>query len=308
MTIPRGATVGEIGERLAAADVVGNARFFGWRASWSGKSDGFQAGRYRLARKMGYTAAIDALAAGPASEATTVTVIEGRSRFEVADQLRRLGVDGDYMSATTSSRLLDPARFGAPKSVGSLEGFLFPATYDLPAEGDTGDLVSQQLRAFMRNLAAVDLRYARKKNLTVYDVVTIASLIEREVQVPRERRLVAAVIYNRLRAGIPLGIDATTRFETRNWTKPLTGAVLRDDTPFNTRTNKGLPPGPIGSPGLASIEAAARPANVGYLYYVVDPCRPGTHAFSSTDAEFQADVQRYSQARERADGKQPSGC
>ena len=142
----------------------------------------------------------------------------------------------------------------------------------------------------------------------MFDVVTIASLIDREVSVARERRIVASVIYNRLKQGIPLGIDATTRFETRNWTEPLTNATLRDDTPYNTRTNQGLPPGPIGNPGLAAIEAAARPASTSYLFYVANPCKPGTHTFTRTNAEFEAAVQKYNRAREAAGGKQPTGC
>ena len=104
------------------------------------------------------------------------------------------------------------------------------------------------------------MSYARSKNLTTYDVLIIASMIEREVQVPKERKLVAAVIYNRLHDGMPLQIDATIRFATDNYTKPLTASDLQLDSPYNTYTNSGLPPGPIGNPGLASIQAAAHPA------------------------------------------------
>ena len=125
-------------------------------------------------------------------------------------------------------------------------------------------------------------------------------MIEREAQLPRERKLVAAVIYNRLKQGIPLGIDATIRYATGNWQQPLTQSQLALDSPYNTRTNAGLPPGPIGNPGLASLQAAARPARVGYLYYVVKPGTCGEHAFSSTFAEFERDQQRYNEAREAA--------
>ena len=111
------------------------------------------------------------------------------------------------------------------------------------------------------------------------------------------------MIYNRLREGMPLGIDATTRFATGNYTQPLTESELAVDSPYNTRTNAGLPPGPITSPGLASIEAAAHPAKVDYLYYVVEPGACSEHAFSSTEAEFEADVARYNAAREAAGGE-----
>jgi UPF0755 protein len=154
----------------------------------------------------------------------------------------------------------------------------------------------------------VSLSFARSKNLTVFDVVTIASMVEREVEVPRERPLVAAVIYNRLRAGMPLGIDATLRFALNDWTSPLTVSQLASATPYNTRNHQGLPPGPIGNPGLASLQAAAHPAKVPYLFYVVKPGTCGQHAFSSTDAQFQRDVRRYNDARAAAGGKSPTKC
>ncbi len=308
VTVPKGAEIEQIGELLADSGVVSSARNFGWRANWSSKSDKFQAGKYSMAEGMSYSAVIDLLVAGPNTGIVTVTVTEGRSRYEIAQQVKEQGLSGDYMEASKSSRSLNPRRYGAPSNVQSLEGFLFPATYEFEDGASASQLVNQQLRAFKNNIGAVNMRFARSKNLTVYDVLIIASLIDREVSVPSERSTVASVIYNRLKAGIALGIDATTRFETRNWTEPLTNAVLQDDTPYNTRTNKGLPPGPIGNPGLAAIKAAARPKSTDFLYYVANPCKPGTHTFAKTDAEFQAAVSRYNKAREAAGGKQPSGC
>ena len=116
------------------------------------------------------------------------------------------------------------------------------------------------------------------------------------------------MIYNRLKAGQPLGIDATIRYATGNWTQPLKQSELAIDSPYNTRTRAGLPPGPIGNPGLASLQAAARPARVGYLYYVVKPGTCGEHAFSSTSEQFERDQQRYNEAREAAGGKSPTDC
>jgi cell division protein YceG involved in septum cleavage len=116
------------------------------------------------------------------------------------------------------------------------------------------------------------------------------------------------VIYNRLHAQQPLAIDATIRYATGNWRSPLTKSQLAIDSPYNTRTRAGLPPGPIGNPGLASIEAAAKPARVGYLYYVVKPGTCGEHAFSSTFAKFQQDQARYEAARNAAGGKSPTKC
>ncbi len=143
-----------------------------------------------------------------------------------------------------------------------------------------------QVRAFARTWNRVDLRYARSKNLTPYDVLIIASMIEKEAVAAKERPLVAAVIYNRLRVGLPLGIDATIRYG-RNvpGTEPLKVSDLESDSPYNTRNRLGLPPTPIANPGLASIRAAARPARVDYLYFVRKP-DGRTHFFTASESEF----------------------
>lgn len=308
VTVPRGATVSEIGELLADRGVIDSPFFFGLRAKLSGRAGELKSGTFTLRRDMSYSAALDRLSrAPPPPPVIRITIPEGRSRGEIATLARQAGLRGDYVRASRSSPELDPRRYGAPRGA-TLEGFLFPATYELRRGATVRDLVAQQLLAFRQNLAKVDLRYARSKNLTAFDVLIIASMVEREVAVARERRLVAAVIYNRLRQGIPLGIDATIRFERDNWTQPLRQSELTADTPYNTRTRAGLPPGPIGNPGLASIEAAAHPARVDYLYYVVKPGTCGEHAFSSTDAQFQRDVAAYNAARERAGGKSPTRC
>jgi UPF0755 protein len=150
----------------------------------------------------------------------------------------------------------------------NLEGFLFPATYDFLRKTTARQLVGAQLTAFCRNWRSVDMSYARSKNLTPYDVLTIASMIEKEAAVPSERPLVAAVIYNRLHDGMPLGIDATLRYGLGiRPTESIRESQLHNTTPYNTRVHYGLPPTPIANPGLASIRAAAHPAKVDYLYY-----------------------------------------
>jgi UPF0755 protein len=308
VAVPRGASVAQIGDLLADRGVVDSSFFFGLRAKLSGSSGDLKSGSFTLRQDMSYGDALDRLTTTPPPPPVIrITIPEGRSRGEIAPLARQAGLRGDYLRASRRSPELNPRRYGAPRGA-TLEGFLFPATYELRRGATARNLVNQQLLAFRQNLASVDLRYARSKNLTVFDVLTIASMVEREVMVARERPLVAAVIYNRLSQGIPLGIDATLRFELKDWTTPLRQSELTADTPFNTRTNSGLPPGPIGNPGLASIEAAARPARVGHLFYVVKPGTCGEHAFSSTDAEFQQDVARYNAAREAAGGKSPTRC
>jgi UPF0755 protein len=237
----------------------------------------------------------------------TLTIPEGYTRSQTDEIAKGEGLRGSYVKDSVHSKYLKPARYGG-KGAKDLEGFLFPDTFELAKHASSADLVQLQLEDFKRRVAGVNMSYARSKNLTVYDVLTIASMIEHEAGVESQRKLVAAVIYNRLHEGMPLGIDATTRFATGNYTRPLTESELAVESPYNTRTHTGLPPGPIDSPGLASIEAAAHPAKAGYLYYVAEPGACNKLAFSSTEAEFNADVERYNSAREAAGGNSPDSC
>ena len=237
----------------------------------------------------------------------TVTIPEGETRAQVAELAKQEGLRGSYEKASVHSKYLNPAKYGG-KGAKSLEGFLFPDTFELEKHAPATDLVQLQLEDFKRRIAGVNMNYARSKNLTTFDVLTIASMVEEEAGVESQRKLVAAVIYNRLHEGMPLGIDATTRFATGNYTEPLTESELAVDSPYNTRTNAGLPPGPIDNPGLASIEAAAHPAKADYLFYVAEPGACNKLAFSKTEAEFEEDVARYNTAREEAGGNSPTSC
>jgi uncharacterized YceG family protein len=189
-----------------------------------------------------------------------------------------------YLAAVSRAR--PPKVFLPDWKRGSMEGFLFPALYEF-TQFTTGDeLVANQLAAFRKSFAGVNLSDARSKNLTAYDVLKIASMIEKETVAPAERKLVAAVIYNRLRNKMPLGIDATIRYGLNiPGTESLTKVAIASSSPYNSRRFPGLPPTPIANPGLASIKAAAHPAAVGYLYYVRVP---GTkrHFFTASESEF----------------------
>jgi UPF0755 protein len=202
------------------------------------------------------------------------------ARRGVTPRLTKAG----YLAA--SSRAAPPTEFRKDWAAKRIEGFLFPATYEFTKLTPSAKLVDDQLHAFRKQWRKVDLRNARSKNLTPYDVLIIASMIEEETVVPAERRLVAAVIYNRLRRGMPLGIDATIRYG-RNvpGTESLKESDLESDDPYNTRKRLGLPPTPISNPGLASMQAAAHPARVDYLYFV----RKGDsnrHYFTASQSEF----------------------
>lgn len=299
--IPPGEDAKQIGERLARAGVIESARLFEANATLTRRRGKLRPGNYNLPRGMSNGAAIEALMQGPAAKVVKtfkVTLPEGQSRRELASLISKTAVRGDYLRATSSPAALRRARrLGAPRSARSLEGFLFPATYEMVDDATTSNLVDRQLDAFTENFSKVDLKAAKRKNLTRYDVLTIASMVEREAQLARERPLIAAVIYNRLKAGTPLGIDATIRYQINNWSRPLRQSELTRDTPYNTRTRRGLPPTPIGNPGLSSIRAAANPARVKYLFFVRKPGKTGEHAFSSSERRFEGDVARYQASR-----------
>jgi len=310
VTVPAGATADQIGHILADNGVVNSPFFFSLRTRLSGDRSKLRSGRYTLREGMSYGAALAALTTAPkAAPVVNITLPEGPSRREEAAKLKAAGVTGNYLAATRRSSRLDPRDYGAPRSTKTLEGFLFPATYELKANQATaGRLVNRQLAAFKDAFAKVNMSAAKRKNLSRYDVLVIASMIEREALVPRDRRLISAVIYNRLKENIPLGIDATLRYALNQWSRPLRVSELNSTSSFNTRKRRGLPPTPIGNPGLAAMRAAANPAHVPYLFYVVKPCGNGAHAFSSTDAKFQQDVAKYNRARAKRGGKDPSHC
>ncbi len=262
-------------------------------------------------------------ASGPRAQSVSLAISfpEGFSVRQMSDRvaevrriaIRRRNVTPRLTGAAyweAASRTRPPAAFRPQmKNPRKIEGFLFPSLYRFGPTTRAEELITLQLSAFSREWRKVDLRRARARGVTPYGVLTIASIVEREVVVPEERALVAAVIYNRLRRNMPLGIDATLRYGLGiEGTRPLTRAHLASDSPYNTSRFRGLPPTPIGNPGLPSMRAAARPANVDYLFYVVKPGTCGEHAFSSTDAEFQRDVARYNAERAKRGGRSPTDC
>jgi UPF0755 protein len=309
--IPSNSGVSAVGDVLESRGVISSGFFFGLRVRLSGHSGDLHPGVYAFKRDMSYGTVIDALVKGPSAAKTVdVTIPPGRAIRQTAARLRaaHIPLRGSYLAAARRSPLLNPASYGAPRSTPNLEGFLFPDTYEIRVGSPAADLVARQLQAFKKKFAKVDLRAAKTKNLDAYDVLIIASMIEREADLDRERPMIAEVIYNRLKQGIPLGIDATTRYELNDFTRPLTSSDFARKSPYNTRLNKDLPPTPIGNPGLASIQAAAHPVKGKLLYYVVKPGACGEHAFSTTYAQFLKDAQRYSNARAAKGGNSPTSC
>jgi UPF0755 protein len=242
-------------------------------------------------------------AAGTSPVVLRIVFPEGWSAGQMADrvaEVRRIAIErrgvtplmtgAAYARAARGAR---PPRAFRREAGDNVEGFLFPALYHFEGHTSAETLVTNQLVAFEQRWRTVDLRPAQGRGRTPYDVLTIASMVERETVAPEERRLVAAVIYNRLERNMPLGIDATLRYGLGiPGTRPLTRAHLASKSPYNTRRFRGLPPTPIGNPGLASIRAAADPAPVDYLYYVRRPDKIH-HFFTADDVEFCEKAREY---------------
>lgn len=311
--IPEGAGASEVAQRIADAGVVDSASLFSLRAVLAGKRNSLSAGTLKLRENMSYGAALAALSgAVPATpDLQRVTIPEGLAISEVDARLAHRNVVPGYQKA--AGRLLAAEKaalrseFGMPKATRTIEGLLFPSTYEVLDGFKADDLVTLQLDALRQTMATVDLKKAKKAKLSAYKVLIIASMVEREARLTRERPLISAVIHNRLKVGMPLGIDATFRYASGNWTDPIKQSELDADGPYNSRLRQGLPPTPIGNPGRDSILAAANPADVDFLYFVVKPGRCGEHAFSSTAEKFADDLAKYREAREAA-GASPVTC
>ena len=309
VTIPPRSSSSEIGNLLARDGVIKSSFFFEARATLAGDRSSMRSGTYHFQLGMSYGSVLTALTtAPPAAKTTELTLIPGKSRQQIDALLRSQKISGSYLAATRHSRLLNPAKYGAPRKTPMLEGFLFPSTYQLFDPIKISQLVAKQLQAFKQSFATLNFGFAARHHLTPYDVLIIASMIEGEAATEQDRRYVASVIYNRLRDGMPLQLDATTRYATGNYTEPLTDSQLNSSSRYNTRNHTGLPPTPIDNPSLASMQAAAHPASTNYLYFVVKPCGNGSEVFTSNYQRFLRESAQYQQARAARGGRSPTHC
>lgn len=289
LDIPEGAGTQRIAEILAEAGVIDNAAMFRLRARLDGIDGKLRPGIYDLSTGMEYDAVVDRLLAGPPIEYVTLTIPEGFTVEQIAERVAEVtGIPAEEFLALATDGIAAFAvehPYVAEIETGTLEGYLFPKTYRI-VEGSTAtDVIEIMLDQFDTEIATVDLSRATEAGLTLHEVVTLASMVEREARVADERPLVASVIYNRLDRGMLLEIDATIEYVIKERKPRLLNRDLEIDSPYNTYKYPGLPPGPIASPGLASLEAAANPADTEYLYYVLTS-EDGSHTFTETYQEF----------------------
>lgn len=294
--IPQGSTTVGVARLLEREGIVQSSLGFSVYTRWSGRDSTLRAGEYLLSPGMSVREILDKLASG-AVEIQTFTIPEGYTIRQMAELLNAKGygdrdrfieaVGGvqlsyDYLPSPDSGELTPEAR---------LEGYLFPATYKITKGTPEEQIVRMMAKRFDREITPEFRKKAKALGLTVNQAVTLASIVEREAKRDSERPMVAAVFLNRIRLGMKLESCATVQYALGETKERLLYKDLQVDSPYNTYKIAGLPPGPIASPGHASLQAAVNPAKVDYLYFVVS--ESGHHAFSRTLAEHNRNKQKY---------------
>jgi UPF0755 protein len=285
--VPQGATLADIASSLEERGVVSNGLAFRILARVEHDDAQVRAGEYAFAPHATQREILEQLLTGGAQVATWITIPEGFTGAQIAQRLAQegLGKAPAYEHAFRSGSLeVDGTR------VHDLEGYLFPNTYLLPLAVTPDQVVQKLTSEFFDQLPADAARRAKALGITVPQAITVASLVEREAKVDADRPMIAGVIYNRLRQGMPLQVDATIEYALPAHKSELSLGDLKIDSPYNTYLHSGLPPTPIANPGLLSIEAALSPAKTEALYYVY--CGNGHHVFANTLAEHQANIAR----------------
>ncbi|MDO8886743.1 endolytic transglycosylase MltG [Candidatus Oleimmundimicrobium sp.] len=289
--IPAGSGINEIGKILVQKKVVSSAFYFDLYAKFSGLGSRFKSGKYNLREGMSYSEVIGILNKGPNTPKKfyKVSIPEGFTLEQIAERLgKNTTIDSEeFKELALNGEGLEVANYDFLKEVPvkSLEGYLFPKTYSFSEDATAKDVLKIMLSQFNQEISKFDFSPADEKGLSTHEIITIASLIEKEVKIPEERELVSAVIYNRLEKNIALQICATVQYILPQRKTSLFEEDLKIDSPYNTYLHTGLPPGPICSPGSTSIEAALNPALVDYLYYVLTGS-DGHHTFTSSYDEF----------------------
>ncbi len=285
--VPEGASGSEVVDALHAKGIIRCGLMSTYLLRRSGLADSLRAGTFHLTTNLTPNAAFRALSS-PAPPATVrFTIPEGYRLTQIAERsASELGIPAGQFLALANGGTYSLSPY-LPRGRKTTEGFLFPNTYRfVKGETTAGDVIERLLHQFGEEVRNLDWARAKALGVSPYQVVTIASMIEREAKVPGDRAKIAAVIYNRLRAHMPLGIDATLEYVDPTPGDGLSESELAMSGPYNTRLHVGLPPTPIASPGLPSIEAALDPAHVDYLYYVL--CgQDGHHAFAASFGRFQ---------------------
>ncbi|MBF4510766.1 MAG: endolytic transglycosylase MltG, partial [Aeromicrobium sp.] len=289
VVIAPGSSTAAIAESLKSAGVIDNALVFRWKARRAGVDGTLKAGEYDMTTGMSFDDVVAMLTAGTVIEYVDVTIPEG---FTATQAARRIAEVTGLPEAELTALMTTGAQEFVPEHPylegaygGSLEGYLFPATYRVREGMNARDVVEMMLDHFDSQVAGLDLSFAESRGLDLNDVVIIASILERESQLAEEFPLVSSVIYNRLAKPMRLQLCATVLYTLPGDKQSLTNADLEHQSPYNTYLNDGLPVGPISNPGMRALEAAAHPPETKYLYYVLTG-EDGSQTFTETYDAF----------------------
>ncbi len=299
VVIPSGSTPREIARQLHRQGLIRSEIAFLWRALRTKNMNAMKSGGYELSPDMTLAQIIDRLTRGGQDVTElAVTIPEGYTLRQIANTLEGKGViRNDEAFARVASSNMNTLDMPFEVKAKTLEGYLYPETYRFPPGTESERAAETMLETFDREFYQPYRAEIRKTGHSLHDLVTIASLVEREARVPQDRARIAGVIENRLRKGMRLEIDATVLYALGHHKNRVLYRDLNVDSPYNTYRNKGLPPGPIASPGKEALLAALRPEKHGFLFYVAKP--DGSHAFSRTMAEHNRHVANFRALRRR---------
>ena len=296
VVIPAGSSTDQIASILVDDGVIASANAFTNRVKQLNQVSSLQSGSYLMIGGDDLDNIIKMLASGQTGR--QLVIPEGYNLRQIADKVEATcDIDAEEFYAQTQKASDYVAEYPFLEGVynNSMEGFLYPDTYRVDPSATPDDIIRMMLDQFAEQIATVDMSYAASKNLTLYDVVTLASMVEKEYQAEDDKAPIAAVFYNRLQKGMTLGSDVTTYYAVgKDMTEELTFEDLASDSPYNTRNpnHYGLPAGPICNPSVATIRAAANPAQVDYLYFFFSN-KEGKTMFFVNDADFNAAWAQY---------------
>ncbi|HSO93460.1 MAG TPA: endolytic transglycosylase MltG, partial [Candidatus Dormibacteraeota bacterium] len=291
VVVAPGSTFHEVADTLHRAGLINSTLVFDLYARYYHLDRNVQAGAYVIGRNKDMTQILQALQTAIPEE-VFVTIAEGYTIEKTAAMLDKGTVikGSDYLQVAKTGQF-DYDFLGSRPQGASLEGFLFPDTYLVPRTVTAKQLVTLQLDAFTKLWVQTRQDLAAKRKLNSFQLVVIASMIEREVRYDEDRPLVASVIYNRLANGWPLQLDATVLYAKGVWQSTVTLDDLKINSPYNTYLHTGLPPGPIANPGLKAIDATLKPAETGYFFYLSDS--QGHNHYAKTNDEFNQLKKQY---------------
>lgn len=292
-TVPKGASTGWVAEKLHRQGIIRNAAVFRFYARYRKVDKGIKSGTYRLTSNLSTPEVLETLTSSR-QVAGWFTIPEGLTLKEIARRLEEQGIvrQEDFLKETVNGRFEYPFLASSQAGPAWLEGYLFPDTYRVFPGVSAHAVIEIMLHRFGEVAKELDLNAgAAKQGLTLHQAVTLASLVEREAKRGEERALIAGVLYNRYRRGMPLQVDATVEYALGGHRERIFYRDLQVDSPYNTYRVIGLPPGPIAAPGRASLNAAIHPSKTDYLYYVAKS--DGSHAFARTLQEHNANKRRY---------------